>query len=169
MRRCGWTRCRRCCASLDEPTVALLRERVGVETDAGVKKEIETGLALAALDGTDPKARLAGDRARCSRSVSQDVRNRLALPARKIAGRHASPRATTNVRQAAAAAVQTHRSLAHVLLRHRDAVFRPEPGLGAGADRHRPGDHVRRHGRHQHGARRADDARRVHDLRRADG
>ena len=44
--------------SLDEPTVALLRERVGVETDAGVKKEIATGLALAALDGRDAERAL---------------------------------------------------------------------------------------------------------------
>jgi hypothetical protein len=41
--------------SLDEPTVALLRERLGVETNSGVKKEIATALALAALDGSDPR------------------------------------------------------------------------------------------------------------------
>ena len=57
--------------------------------------------------------------------------------------------------------------VARALLRHRDAVLRPEPRLGAGARRHRPGHHLRRDGRHQHGARRADDARRLHDLRRA--
>ena len=38
--------------------MALLRERLGVETNSGVKKEIATGLALAALDGSDTKARL---------------------------------------------------------------------------------------------------------------
>src|ERR1700704_149349 len=37
--------------SLDDATVALLRERIGVETNASVKKEIAAGLALAALDG----------------------------------------------------------------------------------------------------------------------
>src|SRR5204863_2141653 len=37
--------------SLDDATVALLRERLGVETNSSVKKEIATGLALAALDG----------------------------------------------------------------------------------------------------------------------
>src|SRR4051812_12758036 len=45
--------------SLDEGTVALLRARMGVETDARVRKEIATGLALAALGDSDPKARLA--------------------------------------------------------------------------------------------------------------
>ena len=54
--------------SLDDATVELLRQRAAAETDAAVKREIETGLALAALDGADPEARLAavetlGDRA----------------------------------------------------------------------------------------------------------
>jgi urea transport system permease protein len=64
--------------SLDEPTVARLRERMGVETDSGVKKEIATALALAALDGPDTTARLDAIGVLRS-SVSQDVRNRLAL------------------------------------------------------------------------------------------
>jgi urea transport system permease protein len=64
--------------SLDEPTVAILRERVGVEKDPSVKKEIESGLALATLDGTDESARLKAV-ATLRGSVSQDVRNRLAL------------------------------------------------------------------------------------------
>ncbi len=63
--------------ALDEPAVALLRQRAKVETDSAVKKEIDTGLALAAIDGTD-----AGDRLRAVATlrgnVSQDVRNRLA-------------------------------------------------------------------------------------------
>ncbi len=64
--------------SLDDTTVALLRERIGAETNASVKKEIATGLALAALDSSDTAARL--DAITTLRtSVSQDVRNRLAL------------------------------------------------------------------------------------------
>jgi urea transport system permease protein len=64
--------------SLDEPTVALLRQRIGVETNSQVKKEISTSLALAALDGPDAGARLAAV-GTLSDNVSQDVRNRLAL------------------------------------------------------------------------------------------
>ncbi len=64
--------------SLDAPSVALLRQQMGVEKDSGVRKEIATGLALAALDGTDTQARLEAI-ATLSHSVSQDVRNRLAL------------------------------------------------------------------------------------------
>ena len=89
--------------SLDETTVALLRERIGAETDAGVKKEIATGLALAALDGSDAKARLESI-ATLRQSLSQDVRNRLALLLEKSPdGSFAE--SDGNVRQAAAAAV----------------------------------------------------------------
>ena len=63
--------------SLDEPSVALLRTRVGVETNAGVKAEIETGLALAALDGGDAKSRLDAISTLSGRR-SPDVRNHLA-------------------------------------------------------------------------------------------
>src|SRR6266852_1968209 len=91
--------------SLDEATVALLRERIGVETNSSVRKEIATGLALAALDGSDAKARLEAI-ATLSQSVSQDVRNRMALLLAK------SPdgsfvESDEKVRWAAAAAVQT--------------------------------------------------------------
>jgi urea transport system permease protein len=63
--------------SLDDPSIALLRERVGVETDAGVKGEIERGLALAALDSGDPQVRLDGI-ATLAHNLRQQVRNRLA-------------------------------------------------------------------------------------------
>jgi urea transport system permease protein len=89
--------------SLDEPTVALLHKQMGVETSSRVKKEIATGLALATLDGSDTKARLDAI-VTLSQSVSQDVRNRLALLLDK------SPdgsfvESDANVRQAAGRAV----------------------------------------------------------------
>ncbi len=91
--------------SLDDPTVALLRNRLAVETNSGVKKEIATGLALAALNGSDTNARL-GAIATLSHSVSQDVRNRLALLLDKSSdGSYVE--GDTKVRQAAAAAVGT--------------------------------------------------------------
>ena len=61
--------------SLDEPTVTLLRERIGVETNSSVKKEIATGLALAALDGSDSNARLEAV-ATLSAKRQPDVRNK---------------------------------------------------------------------------------------------
>jgi urea transport system permease protein len=91
--------------TLDEPTVALLRERLGAETNSSVKKAIATALALSVLDGSDSKARLEAI-ATLRESVSQDVRNRLALLIDK------SPDGTfaesdEKVRSAAAAAVAT--------------------------------------------------------------
>ena len=91
--------------SLDDATVALLRERMGVETNSRVKKEIGTGLALAALDDPDPTPRLNAI-ATLKSSVSQDVRNKLAALIEK------SPDGSFvehdgKVREAAAAAVKT--------------------------------------------------------------
>jgi urea transport system permease protein len=91
--------------SLDNASVALLRERLAVETNSRVKKEIATALALATLDGSDTNARLEAI-AILSHSVSQDVRNRLALLGDK------SPdgsfvESDEKVRRAAAAAVVT--------------------------------------------------------------
>jgi urea transport system permease protein len=63
--------------SLDEATVTLLRERIDKETDSSVKQEIATGLALAALNGSDRQERLNAV-ATLRHSVSQDVRNKLA-------------------------------------------------------------------------------------------
>jgi urea transport system permease protein len=63
--------------SLDDTATELLRQRLGVETDAAVKLEIETALALVALDGTDRQARLAAV-ATLGRRLKPEVRNRLA-------------------------------------------------------------------------------------------
>jgi urea transport system permease protein len=63
--------------SLDDANIALLRERLGVETDPQIKREIGTGMALAALDGSDTAARLQAI-ATLRQTMRQDVRNRLA-------------------------------------------------------------------------------------------
>ncbi len=105
MRRSAWTQCERWSKSLDEGNVQLLRERSGVETNSRVKKEIATGLALAALDGSDAQARLAAI-ATLRHSLRQDVLNRLALLLEKSPdGSFAE--SDEQVRQAAAAAVKS--------------------------------------------------------------
>jgi urea transport system permease protein len=91
--------------SLDDATVALLRERNGVETNSSVKKEIATGLALAALDGSDTNTRLDAI-ATLSNSVSQDVRNRVATLLEKSPDGSYTEK-DERVRQAAGSAVQT--------------------------------------------------------------
>jgi urea transport system permease protein len=61
----------------DDTTSALLGERIAVETAPAVRREIETGLALAALDGTVTADRLAAIDVLSSR-LGTDVVNRLA-------------------------------------------------------------------------------------------
>jgi urea transport system permease protein len=86
--------------SLDDSDVALLRARLALERNANVKKEIATGLALAALDGSDTKARLEAITT-LRTSMSQDVRNRLAQLL------DSSVEKDENVRRAAARAITT--------------------------------------------------------------
>ena len=89
--------------SLDEASVALLRTRLGVETDSGVKDAIETGLALADLDSQDPRRRLSAV-ARLAQKLQPQVRNRLAALFEQSAD-GSFVESDADVRQAAAAAV----------------------------------------------------------------
>jgi urea transport system permease protein len=113
--------------SLDEATVALLRQRAAVEPDAAVKREIETALAFAALDSGDAAAQLAAVRTLSGRS-SSDVRNRLAALVDAPPG-GAAPRAADAVHRAARDA------LAHIDSRRRafDAVETLFFGLSLGS------------------------------------
>ena len=89
--------------SLDDPTVALLRNRLKVEKNSRVRNGIETGLAMAALDGADPKARLEAI-GKLKSSMSQDVRNRLnSLLDKGSDGNYVE--SDPKIRQAAAAAI----------------------------------------------------------------
>jgi urea transport system permease protein len=90
--------------SLDAETVALLRGRSSIEANAGVKDEIEVGLALAALDSGDSHARLDAI-AVLAHTLRPQVRNRLAALLEPTAdGSFAEPDA--QVRQAADRAVR---------------------------------------------------------------
>ena len=98
--------------SLDEATVELLRERIGVETDAArARSEIDTGLALAALDGADPQARLAAIATLREPACSPDVRNRLAALRREVAD-GSFVETDEQVRRGRGDAVRAHRSIA---------------------------------------------------------
>ncbi|HLQ79170.1 MAG TPA: urea ABC transporter permease subunit UrtB [Terriglobia bacterium] len=89
--------------SLDEPTVVLLRQQNGVETNSRVKREIAIGLALAALDSSDTQMRLDAIVTLRS-SASQDVRNKLeGLLEQSSNGKFTEP--DQKVRKAAADAV----------------------------------------------------------------
>ncbi|HEY6341489.1 MAG TPA: urea ABC transporter permease subunit UrtB [Bryobacteraceae bacterium] len=89
--------------SLDEATVAMLRERLGAEKNSSVKREIATGLALAALDSSDAGVRLEAV-GTLKQSLNQDVRNRLAqLLEKSPEGSFAEP--DERVRSATAATI----------------------------------------------------------------
>jgi len=60
----------------DDATIALLRERLALEKDSGVRKEIEGGLALADIDSPDADTRLAAAQT-LSGTLDGDAYNRL--------------------------------------------------------------------------------------------
>ena len=91
--------------ALDEAAVELLRTRASVEADPAVKREIETGLALVALDGDDRQVRLSAIETLGTR-VRPDVRSRLAaLLETAPDGAFAEP--DVELRRAAATAVRS--------------------------------------------------------------
>ncbi len=98
--------------SLDDSTIEILKQRQGVETDAAVRAEIDTGLAVAALSDADAAIRLGAVRALAGRR-SDAVRNRLATMLEKGAdGTYAET--DEGVRKAAAqlvASIDSSRSI----------------------------------------------------------
>ena len=110
---------------LDEANVQMLRQRLAVETNSRVKKEIATGLALVDVDSQDAQTRLAAISA-LRGSLRQDVLNKLqGLIEKSPDGSFAEQ--NEQVRQAAAAAVKSITRSAHVLFRDRNAFLRVEP------------------------------------------
>jgi urea transport system permease protein len=90
---------------LDDSTVEILTQRQSVETDDAVKKEIEAGLAMNALNDADAEVRLDAVK-RLSSRASPDVRNRLAaLLEKRPDGTYAE--SDERVRTAAGAAVKS--------------------------------------------------------------
>jgi urea transport system permease protein len=90
---------------LDEGNLKLLHDRAAVETNSKVKDEIATALALAALDGSDARARLAAI-STLRHSVRQDALNKLeALLVKSPDGTFVE--SDERVRQAAAVAVKS--------------------------------------------------------------
>ena len=90
---------------LDEGNVKLLRDRSTVETNSRVKDEIDTGLALSALDGSDTQARLAAI-STLRHSIRQDVLNKLeGLVEKSPDGTYVE--SDEHVRDAAASAVKS--------------------------------------------------------------
>lgn len=90
---------------LNEGNLQLLRERESVETDSRVKDEIDTGLALAALNSADAQQRLSAI-STLRHNLRPDVRNKLqGLLEKSSDGSFVESDA--RVRQAAVAAVRS--------------------------------------------------------------
>jgi urea transport system permease protein len=90
--------------TVDDDTIALLREQIKKETDAQVRSEIESGLALADLASSDKKTRLAAVDV-LKNSLNPDAYNALASITTPAAdGSYAEP--DLDVRNAAGAAMR---------------------------------------------------------------
>ena len=118
-RRCAWTRCGTCCGRWTSDRRAAARAHArGNECRRQEGNRHRPGARRAGRLGHARRVSMRSPR--LSHSVSQDVRNRLALLLEKSPdGSFAE--SDEKVRQAAAAAVADHRPLAHLLFGHRDA------------------------------------------------
>ena len=159
-RAAGRRRRRRCAAAR--------ARRWQTEPDAEVKREL--ALAQAARRPRarrDADARLAAvQRAGDERASRRPRRAARALLEKKRDG--SSPSRTRRVRTAAALSLRHDRVAARVGEIVGARLHRPLAGQRAAARRARPRHHLRPDGRHQHGARRDADDRRLRDLRRAE-
>ena len=112
-------------------------------------------------------ALLASDRPEAEKVAAIETIARAATATRSRCSRRCSPPRRgdpARPRTAGIAAIERRLALWEA---GAERLVRPLARLGAAARRHRPRHHLRRDGRHQHGAWRDGDARRLHDLRRA--
>ena len=143
--------------SRDPAAIPALDRALAVEKDASVKRVMQQARAAALLtEGHAPEA----ERLAAVQMLSTPPGQRVAQPA-GIAVRPTTGSGRRDHRRGC-----RHRPLAAAVERRARRVLRPQPGLGAAAGCRRPGDHLRRHGRDQHGTWRDGHARRLHDLRR---
>ena len=142
----------------DAAAIGALDAAIAKETDARVKARLEQARASAVLVSdlpeTDKLAAIAvlgarGDREALSLLTSFEASAQGAL------------------KDAATEADLGHREHARRVVGRAEHLVRHFARLGAAAGGNRACHHLRRHGRHQHGAWRDGDARRLHDLRRA--
>ncbi len=142
--------------SRDANALPTLDAALAKETDSRVKRALAEARAAVILFQADAKEndKLAAVTVIRERA-DQDSRGLLAgLPSRPVAT--GAPRRHRRDR--------VDRQPARAVERGAERLVRALARLGAAARRHRPRDHVRRDGRHQHGAWRDGDARRLHDL-----
>jgi urea transport system permease protein len=91
--------------AVDPDSIALLQERLKVESSTAVKREIRAGLALADLDAADAKTRLAAVNTLAD-SLNVDVYNRLSTMA-QLSADGAAGEPDPQIRAAAQSALRT--------------------------------------------------------------
>ena len=147
--------------SRDAGALAALDQAIDKETDARVKRAL-IGARAAVVLYRDRCIRCRQDRRR--RRDPRSRRSGRARAARRVAGERLAGREEGGGRR--------HRldpGQSRDLDRGAKRLVRALARLGAAAGRHRPRHHLRRDGRHQHGARRDGHDRRLHHVRRAGG
>jgi hypothetical protein len=160
-----WQAAQEVTLSADAKMLPLLDKALAAETDPEIKTRLQLAHAQASLGSTDAGVRL--DAVRTLGDSSDPRVRQLLIPLTEkrgdqlartgqrspCRGRHVHPfdRAAAGVGRQSRA--RLHRSLAR---------------LDPAARRSRPGDHLWRDGRHQHGARRAADGRRLFGLGHAE-
>ena len=142
--------------SHDPAALPALERALAHESDAGVKRRMEQARAAALLFADDSKRRRPAGR---DRRAARARRHRQPQPAR-VAVRPAA-RGDARPPRPRSTAIDRNLQLWSIA---QSVYYGLSAGLGAAAGRGRPRDHLRRHGRDQHGAWRDGDDRRLRDL-----
>ncbi len=145
--------------SRDANALPALEGALAKETDARVKRAMQEARAAIVLmqAGSSDVDKLEAIAVIRERS-DQDARALLGGLPRRSAARRTAHRGRGHRR---------HRPASGAMGDGAASLVRPVAGLRAAAGGHRPRHHLRRDGRHQHGARRDGDAGRLHHLRGA--
>ena len=144
----------------DAANIEPLDAAIAAETDAKVKALFEQARAASVLVSDKPEADKLAAIALIGARGDRDALSLLTSVEANAQGA---------VKDAATRGNRQHQFEPGALGCRPEHLVRHLARLGAAARRHRPCHHLRRHGRHQHGAWRDGDARRLHHLRRAGG
>ena len=139
----------------------LIEKALAAETDAGAEGAARADARAILISSSDRAKRLAAAEALGGEQPEHGRQPAAGAPRRRRRDRRRGARRAAAVARRGARPARLGRA-------PRRHLHRRQPRLGPAAGRARPGDHLRPDGRHQHGARRADDDRRLHDLRRAE-
>jgi hypothetical protein len=143
----------------DEGKLVLLEKAIAAETDARLKARLELLKAAAMISSADKAKRLAA--AQLLAGSEQPATRAAAHRAAGCRGRHRGQGGHRRIAGQGRFAPGLGRTPGHAVRGHQPGQHPAAGGAGSG-------HHLRPDGRHQHGARRADDDRRLRHLRGAE-